>query len=86
MEVEKCPQPSWVSPPREVQRPPRPLDAAISAATAASAPGKRGSGQKQQERTLKEDVSQPTLPSPLGERRQPVLLGTSHQGKTETPQ
>ena len=42
--------------------------AAISVVTAASAPRKRGSGQKQRERrqrTLKEDVSQPTLPPPL---------------------
>lgn len=41
--------------------------AAITEDTAASAPGKRGSGQSsKRERTLKEDVSQPALPPPLG--------------------
>lgn len=45
--------------------------AAMSVVTAASAPGQRGSGQKQRERkererALKEDVSQPAPPHPLG--------------------
>lgn len=86
-EVEKCLGPSW----EPFQEPPRPLlslgldglDGCPEAAAAASTPGKRGSGQKQRERTLKEDVSQPTLPPPLGGNGTtgPVLLGTAHQGR-----
>lgn len=55
--------------------------AAISAATAASAPGKRGSGQKQQDRTLKEDVSQPTLPLPSGKWDNRCFLEPPTRGK-----
>lgn len=68
MEVEKYHQPSWMSPFRRGSEAfsATAWMAAVSTATAASAPGKRGSGQKQQERTLKEDVSQPTLPPSLG--------------------
>lgn len=71
MEVEMCHQPIWMSPFRRGSEASSATawTAAISTATAASTPGKRGSGQKQQERTLKADVSQPSLPPPLGGER-----------------